>query len=199
MLQVLIELLFFRWLTIHRWNNKINKEFLIKRVLFSVFSKLALSDINSWTLKYINKVDSTIFENLQNKVFENIFTLNWPDFIKSDMKDVLNDTSHKLELKIIDAARNYSGLQECIINSKVFPDVYDIPTKEIQLELTLLKQDLDSLEILMDSDKYKTYLSQIRRLSHSQRWPWEQRKYNITVMAHLLLKRKWWMIFSLYM
>ena len=219
MLQVLIELLFFRWLTIHRWNNfprienisildnagfiihialflahieennghKINKEFLIKRVLFSVFSKLALSDINSWTLKYINKVDSTIFENLQNKVFENIFTLNWPDFIKSDMKDVLNDTSHKLELKIIDAARNYSGLQECIINSKVFPDVYDIPTKEIQLELTLLKQDLVSLEILMDSDKYKTYLSQIRRLSHSQRWPWEQRKYNITVMAHLFV------------
>ncbi len=219
MIQVLIELLFFRWLTIHRWNNfprienisildnagfiihialflahieeknwsKIDREFLIKRVLFSVFSKLALSDINSWTLRYINKIDSEIFSNLQDKVFKNIFKLDWPDFIKEDMQKILKDTSHKLELQIIDAARNYSGLQECIINSKVFPDVYDIPTKEIQLELTLLKKDLVSLEILMDSDKYKTYLSQIRRLSHSQRWPWEQRKYNISVMAHLYI------------
>ncbi len=219
MIQVLIELLFFRWLTIKRWNNfpriedvsildnagfiihialflahieesnwnKVDKEFLIKRVLFWVFSKLVLADINSWTVNYIKKIDPTIFSQLQDKVYSNLFNLECPDFIKKDMQNVLNSKSHNLELEIIDAARKYSWLQECILNSKVFPQVYDIPMEEINAEITEKKKTLQSLKILMNNENYKTYLSQIRRLCHSKRWPWEQRQYKISVMAHLFI------------
>lgn len=219
MIQVLIELIFHRWLTIKRWNNfpriedvsildnawyiihialflshieekswkKVNREFLIKRILFWVFSKLVLSDINSWTLNYIKKIDPEIYNKFQDKVHWNLFDLDVPDFIKKDMQDVLNCTSHKLELDIIDAARKYSWLQECIINSKVFPWAYDVPMEELNIDISAKKQKLESFKILMNNENYKTYLSQIRRLCHSKRWPWEQRKYDISVMAHLYI------------
>jgi len=130
-----------------------------------------LADINSGTVNYIKKIDPEIFSQLQNKVFTNLFNLDSPEFIIQDMKTVLDSTSHDLELEIIDAARKYSGLQECIINSKVFPQVYDVPMEEINAEISHKKKTLTSLKILMNNENYKTYLSQIRRLTHSKRWP----------------------------
>lgn len=219
MIQVLIELLFYRGLTIKRWNNfpriedvsildntwyiihialflahieednwnKVDKEFIIKRVLFWIFSKLVLADINSGTVNYIKKIDPKIFSQLQDKVYTNLFKLESPECIIHDMKNILKSNTHTLELDIIDAARKYSWLQECIINSRVFPQVYDIPMEEINAEISEKKKNLTSLKMLMNNENYKTYLSQIRRLTHSKRWPWEQRKYEISVMAHLCI------------
>ncbi|MDP2395723.1 MAG: hypothetical protein Q8S84_01505 [bacterium] len=52
--------------------HKIDREFLVKRIIFNSFSRLILSDINSGTRDYILKVDDSIFDKLEKKSFDYI-------------------------------------------------------------------------------------------------------------------------------
>ena len=55
--------------------HKIDREFLLKRIIFNSFSSLILSDISSGTRDYILKIDDKIFNEIEQKAFD--FILWW--------------------------------------------------------------------------------------------------------------------------
>jgi hypothetical protein len=74
------------------------------------------------------------------------------------MKDILSDSSKKIENKIISVSKKFAGYQEASINSRVFIYAYDIPLKQIKEFLEEERKELSSLNSLLDSEKYKNYL-----------------------------------------
>ncbi|MDD2871692.1 MAG: HD domain-containing protein [Candidatus Gracilibacteria bacterium] len=167
--------------------NKVDREFLIKRIIFNSFSRLILSDINSGTREYILKVDDSIFDKLEKKAVDYLLGFDGPEYIKKDIIEILENTDKKLELTIIDASKQFAGFGECVINSKVFPDMYDVPLNQIRYRLDEIKKQLKSIDILLANDNYKKYLAHIRRLSHSMRWNQQTRTFPISVMSHLVV------------
>ncbi len=178
--------LFLSYLEEKNW-KKVNREFLIKRIIFNSFLSLLISDINSWTREYIKNIDSSIFRQIEDLWIKNLLDLDSPDFIKKDLESTLLNTDNKLELLIIDCAKKYAWLNECTINSKIYDDIYEVPLFEINGFLNENRNKLYSLNILLDNDNYKKYLSHIRRLSHSMRWSWQTRIFPISVMSHLVI------------
>lgn len=165
----------------------IDKEYIVKKIIFKLFDSLILADINSGTRDYISKIDSKIIWKLNKKVQKFLFSFEWWDFIREDMKNILEDKTMILENKIISASKNFAGYQEVLINSRVFTNTYDVPLFQIKEFLEEEKKELFSLNLLLDSEKYKKYLLHIRRLSHSTRWSGKQRNYPISVMSHLVI------------
>lgn len=178
--------LFLAYLEEKDW-KKIDREFLIKRIIFNSFLSLLTSDINSWTREYIKNIDPSIFERIEEIWIQNILDLDSPDFIKKDLESTLRNTENKLELLIIDCAKKYAGLNECLVNSKIYDDIYEVPLNEINSFLTQKRLELKSLDTLLKNENYKRYLSHIRRLSHSMRWSWQTRIFPISVMSHLVV------------
>ncbi|MDP2090124.1 MAG: HD domain-containing protein [Candidatus Gracilibacteria bacterium] len=167
--------------------HKIDREFLVKRIIFNSFSRLILSDINSGTRDYILKVDDSIFDKLEKKSFDYILGFDGPEYLKNDIRATLFDNSKTLELSIIEASKKYAGFMECSVNSKVFSDMYDVPLNQIRHDLEEKRKTLKSLDLLWNNDNYKKYLTHIRRLSHSMRWNQQNRVYPISVMSHLVV------------
>jgi hypothetical protein len=64
--------------------------------------------------------------------------------------------------------------------------MYDVPLDQIRSDLDKKRKDLKSLDLLLNNDNYKKYLTHIRRLSHSMRWNQQTRVYPISVMSHLV-------------
>lgn len=167
--------------------NKIDREFLLKRIIFNSFSSLILSDINSWTREYILQIDNEVFNKIEAKAFDFILNYDAPESIKKDMKETLENSSNKLELSIIEASKKYAWYVECKINEKVFSDMFDVPLNQITINLEEKRKELKSLDILLSNDNYKKYLTHIRRLSHSMRWNQNTRIFPISVMSHLVV------------
>lgn len=184
--------------------NKVDKEFLIKKILFSSIKILVISDINSWTRTYIEKVNKDIFTQLEQKVYEFILSFEAPDYLKEDMKKTITDKTKTLELKIISASRRYASYRECLINRKVYEEMYEVPYKEIMSSLDKKRLELKSLDLLLKNSNYEKYLLNIRKLSHSLRRSKQKRIFPISVMSHLVLttflsyiiwlieNNKWW-------
>lgn len=178
--------LFLSFIEEENW-TKIDKEFIIKRILFNSFPSLILSDINSWTKEYIIKNNKDVFNELENKAMDFLLSIDCFEYIKNDIKDTFSDNDKELELSIIYAAKKYAWYKECLVNSKVFSDMYWIPLNTINSQLENLRKDLHSLDILLSNDNYIKYLSHIRRLSHSMRWNQQKRIFPISVMSHLVI------------
>lgn len=178
--------LFLAYIEEKRW-VKLDKEYIIKRVLFDLFKALVLSDINSGTRDYINKIDDTIMSKMETKVEEYLFSFEWWDFIKEDMKKVLYDDTKKIEDEIILASKKYAWYNECLVNSRVFLFTYDVAMEQIQDCLEKNKKKLYCLWELIENDDYKKYLGHIRRLSHCKRWSGRNRNYEVSVMSHLVM------------
>jgi len=193
--------LFMAYLEEKKW-KKVDKEYLIKKIIFELFKALVLSDINSWTRDYILKTNPEIMEKLEEKVLDYFWEMWDCEFLKRDLKEILNDKSDRLENKIIESAKKFAGHQECVINARVFLYAYDVALEEINNYLD--KNKVESLNKILKNDDYKNYLSHIRRLSHAMRWSWKQRKYGVSVMSHLVIvtfisyilwnleNEKWW-------
>lgn len=177
--------LFLSYIEEQKW-KKVDKLFLIKRLIFSSFNRLVLADINSGTREYILSLDKEIFKKLEDKALEKILELDGPEIIKDDIKDTLNDDSKELELLIIEAAKKYAGYRECIINSRVYSEVYEKTFHVIKTDLEITRTKLESLDELLSNENYEKYLSHVRGLSHSFRWIQENRQFPISVMAHLV-------------
>jgi 5'-deoxynucleotidase YfbR-like HD superfamily hydrolase len=126
-------------------------------------------------------------KQLEEKVRIFLFSFEAWDFIKDDMKNIFSDNTKTLEDEIINSAKKFAWYQECVINSRVFLYAYDVAMEQIKDYLEEHKNNLYSLRELLKNDNYKNYLSHIRRLSHSMRWSWKQRKYPISVMSHLTI------------
>lgn len=178
--------MFLSYLEEKNWNN-VDKEFIMKKIIFNSIKILVLSDINSWTRNYIEKVNKDIFHKLEQKVYDYVMSFEAPDYLKNDIMDTLKNTDNHLELSIIEASKRYAGYKECLVNRKVFEEMYEVPYKEIMALLDKKRKDLKSLDILLKNPNYEKYLSNIRKLSHSLRWNQQKRMFPISVMAHLVL------------
>jgi hypothetical protein len=62
-----------------------------------------------------------------------------------------------------------------------------VPLNQIILSFEEKRKELKSLDILLNNDNYKKYLTHIRRLSHSMRWMGQTRIFPISVMSHLVV------------
>ncbi|EKE27461.1 MAG: hypothetical protein ACD_3C00205G0014 [uncultured bacterium (gcode 4)] len=178
--------LFLAHLEESEWKT-VDKEFIIKRMLFNSFKRLILSDINSWTRDYIWKQDRDILLTIENKAIKYILSLEWPDYMRDDIRETLYNEDKALELRIISASKKYAWYRECMVNERVFPDIYDISLQNIKISLEEKWKELQSLKTLLQNDNYNKYLSQIRRLTHSMRWNQHNRIYPISVMSHLVV------------
>lgn len=166
---------------------KVDREFLIKRMIFNSFKSLVLSDINSWTRDYILKNDKDIFLTIEDKAISYILSLEAPKYFKEDIKNVLNNKAKTLELNIINMSKRFVSYKECQVNHKVFTDIYENALKEIEKWFEEDIKNLKSVWELLKNDNYMKYLSHIRRLSHSMRWNQQNRIFPISVMSHLVI------------
>lgn len=166
--------------------NKVDKLFLIKRVIFSSLSRLVLADINSGTRDYIQKLDAKIFAQLEDKAFEKILELDDQQIFSYDIKKTLSDETKTLELLIIKCAKKYAGYRECTINARVYSEIYSKTLEGIQESLELYRTQLPALDELLNTPNFEKYLSHIRGLSHSFRWLQQKRLFPISVMSHLV-------------
>lgn len=177
--------LFLSYLEEKKW-KKVDKLFLIKRLIFASFNRLVLADINSGTREYILSLDKEIFKKLEDKALEKILEFDGSEVIKQDIKETLEDNSKELELLIIEAAKKYAWWRECTINSRVYCEVYEKTLSVIINELGQTRSKLDSLDELLSNQSYEKYLSHVRGLSHSFRWIQENRQFPVSVMSHLV-------------
>lgn len=179
--------LFMSYLEEKNW-EKVDKVYIVKKIIFELLKSLVLSDINSWTRDYILKTNPEIMDKLEQKVLDYFLAMQDGDFLKKDIKDILwNKENNSIEDKIILWAKKFAWHHECVINARVFLSSYDVALDEIDSYLENNRNKLFSLNELLKNDKYKTYLSHIRRLSHAMRWSWKQRKYPVSVMSHLVI------------
>lgn len=65
--------LYLAYLEEYTYGKKVDKLYLIKKILFTSFADLLLSDINSGTKSYIKKLDTEIFQELYDKAFSHIY------------------------------------------------------------------------------------------------------------------------------
>jgi hypothetical protein len=124
---------------------------------------------------------------LEQKVYDYVLRLDAPDYIKVDIKSTINNTEKHLELSIIEASKTYAAYRECLVNRKVFEEMYDVPFKEIIKMLDIKRKELKSFDLLLENQNFEKYLSNIRKLSHSLRWNQQKRIFPISVMSHLVI------------
>jgi len=170
----------------HFWNS-IDKLFLVKKIIFTSLADLILSDINSWTKGYIKKTNSKIFGELYDKAFSYIYDFEWPDFLREDMERTVSDTTHKIEDNIFFAAKKYVGYFESSTNARVFPEMYEVPMREIETALHDISLSVPSIKYLLDTPDSQKYLAHIQRLSVAMRWNQYQRNFPISVMSHKVI------------
>ena len=164
--------------------KKIDILYLMKKILFTSFADLILSDINSGTKGYIKKLDNQIFDELYEKAYSYFLDSEAPQVLKDDFNDILHEKNKKLEDQIFLAAKKYVGYFECKTNEKVFSEMYEVPLIELEKSLNKLSGELWWLQKILDTPNYEKYLAHIYRLSFSMRWNQYQRTAPISVMSH---------------
>lgn len=178
--------LFLGYLEEQEWHT-IDKEFLIKRMIFDSFKGLILSDINAGTREYIKQIDSTMFDQVEQKALSKILALDSLPYIKADIEATIFNTKKTREIALIAAARKYAWFLECSVNHKVFSEVYDVPLSQINVDLDISRKEVKSLDTLLNNKNYQKYILNIRRLSHAMRWSGEAKIIPISVMSHLVI------------
>lgn len=164
--------------------EEIDTLYLMKKIIFTSLADLILSDINSGTKGYIKKLDPDIFEKLYQQAYWYFLSWEAPEILKEDFKKTLGEKWKKREDQIFIAAKKYLWLVEASTNARVFPEIYEVPLREIKNELTYLSDELESLKELMRNTDQEKYLAHIFRLSYSMRWNQYQRITPISVMSH---------------
>ncbi|MBW7954757.1 HD domain-containing protein [Candidatus Gracilibacteria bacterium] len=172
---------------VHLEGGDLDEEYIIKKMIFSLFSTTILSDINTGTKNQIKKFDKEIFEKLENKSLSYILSFDAPENLKKDIKNTINDKNHKKEDLIINASKKIAGLFEAEVNAKIFDYIYKKPLQEINLSLENLSKEISSIDEILSNKHYYNYLEQLRRLSYCMRWNQQSRKFPISVMSHLVI------------
>lgn len=164
--------------------NTVDRLFLIKKIIFTSLADLVLSDINSGTKWYIQKLNPDIFSELYEKAFSHIYEFEGPDFFREDIVATIHDADHNFESEIFLAAKKYVGYVEASTNARVFPEMYEVPLRELQRSLYETGEKLSSLKTLLRDENAQKYLSHVNRLSFSMRWNQYRRTFPISVMSH---------------
>lgn len=164
--------------------KKVDKLYLIKKIIFTSLADLILSDINSGTKNYIKKLDAKIFDELYEQAYKHFLKSDAPEILKDDFRDTLSREGMDLEDTLFFAAKKYVGYFEASTNARVFPEIYEVPFGDIKSGLKVFSETLPSLKELLRNTDQEKYLAHIYRLSFSMRWNQYQRNTPISVMSH---------------
>ena len=166
--------------------NQVNEELVLKKILFSTFPKLILSDISYKFKKYIQETDPNIMDEVTRKAYDFLLSFDFEENIKDDIRSTI-DTYSDLEHKIVTSSRLYASYLETTYNASVFE--YDYRDSMVSLNEAIKKERtlFPSFNELFSNDSYREYLLTIRRLIHAKRWNQNKRKYPVSVMAHLVV------------
>lgn len=168
-------------------NDEIDTFYIIKKIIFKSFADLILSDINSGTKNYIERLDPEIFSKLYAKAYAYFSQQEMPQFLKDDFLSTLETQEKVLEDRIILAAKKYVWRFEAKTNARVYSEMYEIPLIEMEKEILLLSENLRSLQILLENSDYEKYIAHIYRLSYAMRWNQYKRQVPISVMSHKVI------------
>jgi putative hydrolase of HD superfamily len=166
--------------------NKVNEELILKKILFSTFPKLILSDISYEFKKYITEIDPNIMNEVTRKVFDFLFSFDFTPEIKEDIQATV-DTNSELEDRIVKTSRLYASYLETTYNASVFEYDYRDSMKALNNAILQEKKNYKAFKELFEDNNHHEYLLIIRRLVHAKRWNQNKRKYPISVMAHLVI------------
>jgi putative hydrolase of HD superfamily len=172
-----------------RWgkSSEVDTLYLMKKIIFTSFADLILSDINSGTRNYIKDLDEAIFSELYGKAYEYFLNGKGEELLQNDFRDSLNRSDREIEDQIFLAAKKYVGHFESQMNARVFPEIYAVPLQKIQQELQDLSKSLPSLQELLQDKNLESYLAHVYRLSFSMRWNQYNRRTPISVMSHKVI------------
>lgn len=88
-------------------NDEIDILYLMKKIIFTSFADLILSDINSGTKVYIKNLDEKIFDELYATAYEYFLNIDAPEELKNDFKNTLTRKDKEKEDLIFLAAKKY--------------------------------------------------------------------------------------------
>lgn len=170
--------------------NFINWTVVIKHGIFELLRRIVISDIKSPIYYLIKQENKTIFNKLNNWVFEQIAGKINNKVLQKEFYDYLfekSDIDEKSQ-KILDAAHKYSSYWEFLIIKNVNPVGYQI----IEIERSLLNDlnnfmDLVGMRELITRQKISDFVDLFGQLRFQTRWSQIPRVPKTSVLGHSML------------
>lgn len=166
---------------------RIDRDYIVRSMLFRLFFTASHSDINHETKRAIQEKNPTLYKKLKESTYDTILKLPMHDIFRAEMyATVYSDgwyTGHLLEY-----ARLYATYIEAHTNSRVYPEVYARPLQDITDRMNDKKYDNFRMILPYDGEsEVYHFLVTIRRLQSTYRWNRERRMYPVSVMSHSVI------------
>lgn len=165
-------------------NNSIDELLILKKILFSIFPIVILSDISRELKEYLNEKNPEILTEVNKKALDFLFSFEFTSEIKEDMRETLTQKPNKIEEQIIEEARLYSAFIEITHNAQVFSYDYEHAIKGFSTAIEQQRKISPGFDELLSEKDHQKYLLSVRRLVHTKRWNRMKRFYPISVMEH---------------
>jgi len=163
--------------------QRIDYEKLIKRIVLKDLPKAILSDISLQTKNYIMDTSLELWTKTFKSALEEVLR-EVPQEWRADFRDKIEHSKDdSIEGLIIDFSDTYSAYSECEINSRVFPEYYNKPLKELREKLNAYKR-YPFIGEFLDSHDCKDFLLRVRTLINAVRWNQTNRNIKTTVAGH---------------
>lgn len=170
--------------------NTINWAIIIKHGIFELLRRIVISDIKSPIYYLIKQENKTIFNKLNNWVFEQIAGKINHTVLQHEFYSYLfekSDIDEKSQ-KILDAAHKYSSYWEFLIIKNVNPLGYQI----MEIERSLLNDlnnflDLVGMREIITRQKISDFIDLFGQLRFQTRWSQIPRVPKTSVLGHSML------------
>ncbi|MCK9272288.1 HD domain-containing protein [Candidatus Gracilibacteria bacterium] len=168
---------------------KLDILYIFKKIIFSSFETLILSDINSDLQRRIINKNSGIYAKLVKKVQDFLTSQDISGNIKDDILYIYkneNNPKYAREHEIMEFSKLWVAYYEAYFSAKIYPEMYEDVLNNIKdrLDNTKYSTLLKYLNINNTSNDLEKFLLNIRRLQSNFRWNRMKRIYPISVMAH---------------
>jgi putative hydrolase of HD superfamily len=164
-------------------NSNVNLLKLYRYIFWKSFFTFIYSDINSFVKEQIKQRQYSIYQQLEDLVYQFLASINLPDSLVLDVKEIYKQLLTDDEEKLLKLAKLLTVKKEIEVNSKIYPSVYKDAVKNIT-------QKLNNIDIFLrpeEIEKINFYMDQVKRLKFSYRWNRLKKYYHISVLAHLFI------------
>jgi putative hydrolase of HD superfamily len=162
--------------------NRVDMSKILVRCTLKDMPKCIISDISLSTKRSIQTLSPETWDKLYKSSVDEVIKYV-PDRLKMEFKDaMMSSRDESIEGKIVNAADIYAAYAEAEINNRLFPEYFKVPLESIEEKMREIK--LDSFKLLIENDRLKSYLSQIRTLMYAIRWNQHPRTVQTTVAGH---------------
>ncbi len=164
-----------------------DKNYLVRKLLFSLFFTTTHSDINHDVKEFMKRTNPTLYQTLRADTYKKILELPMHEVFRADIySTMLSDGDSETDV-LIEYAKLYANLIEARSNARVYPEVYSRQMAQISERM-----DMEKYKIFQDflphrgESEVHFFLMTIRRLQSTKRWNLDRRTYPVSVMSHLV-------------